>query len=167
MSGETRHEGRPKSNETQLLLRRIRVLEMRRGGKSLRAIAAVLGISHTQVRNDIEDSLSALRESEHGRTDGLRILELLRLDVAVAGMMPGVRKGNPMSVDRLLKISERRTKLLGLDAPTEHQVAVLDDPKELALQALAEARAAGLDEARAVAALVALGVIPEDLPRPS
>jgi len=41
------------------------------------------------------------------------------LDGMLAGIWQGARKGNVSHIDRVLKIEERRAKLLGLDAPTK------------------------------------------------
>lgn len=51
-------------------------------------------------------------------------LELQRLDDLLKGLWPLAARSNPdtKAVDRVLKIMERRARLLGLDAPDRHEV---------------------------------------------
>jgi hypothetical protein len=49
----------------------------------------------------------------------LKAEELSRLDGMLRGLWPDARKGSHGAVDRVLKIMERRAKLLGLDAPVK------------------------------------------------
>lgn len=57
--------------------------------------------------------------------DDLRRLELSRLDEALRAIWPKVKKGDLFAIDRYLKISERRAKLVGLDSKTEIQLSGL------------------------------------------
>lgn len=45
--------------------------------------------------------------------------EIARLDRLMSGLWAKAVKGDPSSVDRVLKIMDRRAKYLGLDAPTK------------------------------------------------
>jgi hypothetical protein len=58
----------------------------------------------------------ALRAGE-GAADDLRELELARLDVLQAAVWPRAVAGHLPSVDRVLAVMRRRSRLLGLDAP--------------------------------------------------
>jgi len=49
----------------------------------------------------------------------LRALELLRLDELLNALWDTAIAGDLKAVDRVLKVMERRAKLLGLDAPFE------------------------------------------------
>ena len=53
-----------------------------------------------------------------GSSDELLALELSRLDGLLAKVYPMAAQGDLQAVDRVLKICERRARLLGLDAPT-------------------------------------------------
>ena len=52
-----------------------------------------------------------------GRAEELRALELERFDQMVAGLWPEVEAGSPAAVSAAIRVSERRSRLLGLDEP--------------------------------------------------
>lgn len=49
-------------------------------------------------------------------------IEVASLNAAQAAMWPKVLRGDSIAVERFVKLSERRSKLLGLDAPTQTEV---------------------------------------------
>ncbi|MBW4575689.1 MAG: hypothetical protein KME08_10440 [Aphanothece sp. CMT-3BRIN-NPC111] len=98
-------------------LRRVTAIELRMTGMSYAAIARQLNISLAQAYRDCAESLRLLSEQELGLIKQLRQLESERLDQALASIYPQVLKGSLSAIDRLIKISERRSKLFGLDAP--------------------------------------------------
>jgi 5,10-methylene-tetrahydrofolate dehydrogenase/methenyl tetrahydrofolate cyclohydrolase len=55
-----------------------------------------------------------------------RKLEVERLDAALAAIWEKVVTGNLWAIDRLLKISEQRCRLLGLNAP-DRQVIITEE----------------------------------------
>jgi hypothetical protein len=60
----------------------------------------------------------------------------VRLDELEAVLRPKALAGHLGAVDRLLKVAERRAKLLGIEAPRRHrhELAILDpaiDPEEI------------------------------------
>ena len=69
---------------------------------------------------------AALKKTLQEPADELRTLELERLDSMLLPMMAQAKKGNQGAVDRVLRIMERRAKLLGLDAPTKQEVTGKD-----------------------------------------
>ena len=101
--------------------------ELRRDGLSYRQIAKAMGCSvagaHDMVRR-------ALREAVREPADCLRTLELERLDSLYAKVMTIVETGSTKEVlnaiDRALRIMERRSKLLGLDAPLKQDLRITD-----------------------------------------
>ncbi len=104
--------------------RRQKVLDMRLLGASLRRIADKIGVSHETVRNDLQKALEELSETERAKAEHLRGLELQRLDVALNAIGSKVLEGDLGAIDRWLKISERRARLLGLDAPDASNIHV-------------------------------------------
>ena len=67
------------------------------------------------VARDVNPALAtAQMHSEVARQQALE-LELYRLDMASAGIWPGVLQGRARDLEVWLKLSERRAKLLGLD----------------------------------------------------
>ena len=59
-------------------------------------------------------------------------MELDRLDVALDALADRIEQGDDRAVATMLRIQERRAKLLGLDSPDRQQVEVTGiDPREL------------------------------------
>jgi len=96
-------------------------LEMRRAGLGYRAIAAKMGLSKSQTHRLVKDGLADAIEQVAGASDELRAEEVDRLDAVLASVWPAARRGNLGAVDRVLRIMERRAKLLGLDAPEKRE----------------------------------------------
>lgn len=101
--------------------RRNKVLELRMKGLTIRQIAeeAEVKVSPAQVHRDLERSMSELRKLELQEADELRTIELLRLEALQKALWDTAMGGDVGAVDRLIRLSERRSKLLGLDAPTK------------------------------------------------
>lgn len=99
--------------------RREQALLLRKAGYQYEAIGAKLGISKQAAHQLIQRTLRAtLREP----AADLRTLEVERLDDLLRALYPQARKGNHGAIDRVLRIMERRAKLLGLDAPVRSEV---------------------------------------------
>jgi hypothetical protein len=97
--------------------RRVRALELRKAGAPYRQIATELGVDVHTAHADVGAELAALRETAGVEATELRELELERLDGMTAGLWPQVREGSPPAVSAAVRVSERRSRLLGLDAP--------------------------------------------------
>lgn len=104
--------------------REAEVLKLRRDGLSFDEIARRLGYS---------DSSGAYRAFKRvmDRTiqepaDELRRVELARLDYYLKCLQPAIAKGRGYAIEKAIMIQDRRARLLGLDAPTKHQVTVSD-----------------------------------------
>lgn len=117
--------------------RREFVLRLRRKGKTYRAIAAAAlaefgpdrlpnGWDCRYAYMDVKRELDKLREVVGEHAEDVRQLELLRLDAMLDGLWERARAGKATAVDRVLKIMERRARLLGLDAPTRQEVTGKD-----------------------------------------
>lgn len=100
----------------------MRALELRRMGKSYSEIATALDLSKVHAHRLVHAGLEHAREQVASSADDLRAEEVSRLDAMLSGVWPDARKGHQGAVDRVLKIMERRSKLLGLDAPTRHSL---------------------------------------------
>jgi len=124
-------------------------VELRRQNLSYRQIAVELG--YRSVSNAWEAVQRGLLDAIREPADQVRHLELERLDalaqvawrvladrhyaVAAGGKValhpetgaPLIDDGPTLAaIDKLLRIQERRAKLLGLDAPTKHEVVTMD-----------------------------------------
>lgn len=95
--------------------RQRRALELRTAGMTLERIAQSLGYQGPSgARQAIA---SALKRTIAEPADALRVLEAIRLDRLQAAVWTKALGGDLPAVDRVLKIMERRARLLGLDAP--------------------------------------------------
>lgn len=91
-------------------------LELRKAGASYEVIAEKLGYSHPSGAHKAVSS--ALQKTLREPADDLRNLELDRMDAMMLALWTQARQGNQGAVDRILRIMERRAKLMGLDAQT-------------------------------------------------
>ena len=98
--------------------RRASALDLRKAGGSYREIARQLGVDVHTAHADVMAELAALREQTVEQAAELRDLELQRFDEMTAGLWPLVKKGSPPAVTAAVRVSERRSRLLGLDEPT-------------------------------------------------
>lgn len=99
--------------------RQVKALELRRMGKGYVEIAAALGIGKSQAHRLVQAGLADAKAQIGADAGELKAEEISRLDAMLAGLWPEARKGGQGAVDRVLKIMERRAKLLGLDAPVK------------------------------------------------
>jgi hypothetical protein len=98
--------------------RRTFALELRKAGGSYREIARQLGVDLQTAHSDVAAELGALREMTVEHAKQLRDLELARFDEMTSGLWPQIRAGSPPAVTAAVRVSERRSRLLGLDEPT-------------------------------------------------
>jgi hypothetical protein len=114
----------PKRNLTPKRLaareRSRRAYELRVAGASFDRIADTLDFAdESGARKAVAAFVERL---ERETVDQARYLELDRLDRMLIAITEQIRKGHLGAIDRALKIMERRSKLLGLDAPTKTDV---------------------------------------------
>lgn len=92
--------------------RRAQALELRKAGATYEQIGAKLGITNQAAHRLVSRGLAALGKEA---AEDVLALELSRLDGLLMAMWPQARRGNHGAVDRVLRIMERRARLLGLD----------------------------------------------------
>lgn len=102
--------------------RRAQVSSLRILGKTIYEIAEELGVSKSTIQSDLD----ALHEEWHHErilnTDRVKALELRRLDEATMLAIEMIRAKELSAIDRLVKVTEQRSKLLGLNSPERHEV---------------------------------------------
>jgi len=101
--------------------RRAEAFRLRKQGRSYSAIGSALGCSKQYAHRMVQKELSAIERLTETRAASLRALESERLDRAQESIWTEIEAGNLGAVSTFLRISERRSKLLGLDAPTSIQ----------------------------------------------
>ncbi len=99
--------------------RRQKAFELHLSGHTFQKIGDQFEISRQAAHGLVRRELDRLNKQTEGDADVLRQLELERLDVLVKTLWSKATSDAPdfAAIDKLLKISERRSRLLGLDSP--------------------------------------------------
>ena len=106
--------------------RQLKALTLRKAGVGYWAIAEACGYKdHSGAWRAVK---AALKKTLQEPADELRTLELARLDDMLKAIAPHVAAGNLTAIDRALKIQERRSRLLGLDAPSKTDLTTGGEP---------------------------------------
>lgn len=106
-----------KAKELEVELRRKKVLNLRVTGKTIREIAAHLGVSVGLVHKDLTAVLARTVAETNEVQHVEREVSLARLDRSMNVAWTQVSKKPLEAVDRIVRIEQRRADLLGLDAP--------------------------------------------------
>lgn len=124
----------------ELTLEQRQALELRAAGATFEEIGERQHVNKSTAKRRVDAALAAtlrepadkLRELEAHRLDRMTVLVMQAAEVAVA------RGKSPLfAVDRLLRISEQRCRLFGLDAPTKRIVNVVtEDAIDVAIREL-------------------------------
>lgn len=99
--------------------KRVRAMDLRKRGVSFRNIGRALDISGKTAHQYVTDALRTLATELKQETAEHVTLELARYDDLLQAVMPAALAGDLQAVDRAIKLSEARRKLLGLDEPTK------------------------------------------------
>lgn len=109
---------KPPSEE--LLAKERRALELRRAGLTYDRIAAQLGYTNkSAAKKAVERGIQRTLQEP---ADELRVLETDRLDRLQTALWPGAMEGDEKKALAILKLMERRSKLLGLDVPVRQEL---------------------------------------------
>ena len=134
------------SNKATVAEQEIRCYELRLAGKSLDAIAKEVKLSKGTVHNRIQ---AHIEQRVQPLADELRAIEVDRLDRYLARLDAQIQDDEAAgraarNIEVAVKVSERRAKLLGIDAPERVEATVTEVTQEdLALAELVrEAQAA-------------------------
>jgi len=115
--------GRPtKAGKVDTLRREQRVMELRAQGWTWQRIADEVGYASPSACKTAFDN--AIKRTMQPVADEVRTLELERLDRFLSYLWDKIEAGDPIAIDKGLKIMDRRAKYLGLDAPVKQQVEV-------------------------------------------
>ena len=139
-------EGKPHTQEKltraqrkeQIVERRNKVLELKIDGLSLRKIAKQVGVSHATVVKDLDivlDELATQRKHLAEKHVDLELQSLTDIMYEVRNVLKRARDAEDpeepessrqarvlAAADRLVKLAERKAKLLGLDAPEKMKI---------------------------------------------
>lgn len=98
----------------------VKALELRKGGASYSMIASALGVTLSTAFRYVMKSIRELEEEAREQASELRRMELERLDSIQFELWP--HREDPQVASALLRLMDRRSKLLGLDAPTKSAI---------------------------------------------
>lgn len=99
--------------EVEREVKRGQALELRISGANYREIARAIRVSTGTAYTLVNEGLAELRNASAESTDELRRLEVARLDKMLLGLWP--KRDNPRVADTILRLGERRSRLMGLD----------------------------------------------------
>lgn len=116
----------PKGNRKSTELRRVEAAKLRAKGWSLYEIARKLDVDPSTVWEYIRDYYKALNHEGEEAARTARELDLDRLDRAIKGIEQAIDMGDPQAINALVRVLDRRAKLLGIDAPARSEVTGKD-----------------------------------------
>jgi hypothetical protein len=129
--------GMPAISPEELQERRLKVTKYRIAGWSWQRIGDACGISDSQAHKDFHAEMDRRNREMNETLDEAKRVELIRLDSLV--MWWSERAEHSLeAAEFLLKVQNRRARLLGLDAPVKREVD-LTDKRDLAKLSPAEA----------------------------
>lgn len=93
-------------------------IALRLAGATQQAIADKIGYRSAEgARKALARAMARIGPPED--VERARQLETARLDRALMAIWPQVTKGDYAAIDRLVKLSKRRSEIMGLDAPVK------------------------------------------------
>ncbi|MHA6760068.1 helix-turn-helix domain-containing protein [Streptacidiphilus sp. PAMC 29251] len=116
------------------------VLRLKRGGMTVRQIAAELGLSPTTVQRRLDAGIEATVSPE---VEELRVSETARLGALTKALAKGVKAGDVPAISESRRIGESLRRLHGVDAPAV-TVVQLEQRNDLDANLVADALSAGL-----------------------
>ena len=102
-----------------LLERRVVFWERYKEGIPFRQIAAENGVSPQTVSSDIRVFVQQLKEEGLRHVEEYRVVQQERISTAISAVWERVLEGRIDAINVLIKLMERESRLLGLDAPTK------------------------------------------------
>jgi transcriptional regulator with XRE-family HTH domain len=113
--------GQNKDREEQAALR-AQAFDMRLAGHTQQAIAERLGRDRSTISRWLQVEINNLIIP---RVEELRRVETERMDSYLRALEEGIVKGDVKAINAALRVSERRARLLGLDAPVKIESTVI------------------------------------------
>ena len=142
-----RRDSKTSSKTVKAIDRSAEAVALRKSGHTYREIATEMGISvsraHAAVMRAIDQCLDEIAET----APTVREVELIRLDAIIKTLWARVEMGENEAIDRVLKVMERRSRYLGLDAARKvdatlsagHDLTKLTTPQLVAYRELVAA----------------------------
>jgi hypothetical protein len=121
----------PGAKKAEIEHRRAKVAANLLAGLNYRDIAEALGVSLGTIAADAKAVLKRWQQEQVQSLEARRTVEERRLDRAVNAIWNAVLQGDLAAVDAFRKLSERRSRLIGLDAPVHSKVTLFDAVDQL------------------------------------
>jgi hypothetical protein len=139
-----------KSNRTSpaklaSLERRREAYKLRLAGASYADIGTALGVDFRHAYDLVNRELREIEAEAAEDAEQVRRMEVERLDAILLAQWPN--RGDPKVAAVILQVSERRSRLLGLDAAIKHEVREESMSDEALAERLAELLAAAASRA--------------------
>ena len=106
-------------------------LLLRIQGRTITDISRIVGYKNPSTCS--AGILRALNRTLQEPADKLRQIELERLDAMTSYLWPYVMAGDTNAIGKVVRLMERRAKLIGLDAPTTISIPQLPPPSPSAV----------------------------------
>lgn len=136
---------RTAAEETERDQRRAKCVDMRIKGNTFQAIADALGYANRDAAwRDWRRALELARTEASMELSEARAFELARLDAIDRIAWVQADGGELKALEVLLKVSDRRSKMLGLDKPIQHTINFEDIDRAIA-EYEQQLRDAGID----------------------
>lgn len=116
-----------------------RILTYRKAGLTITEIATQLGVHKSTVSRQYQNALKSLYTED---LEEHRALELSRIESMFRKVYPMAMQGHLGAIDRAVKLSESKRKLLGLDQPARVDIGMPDVDLESATAEVLAAAAA-------------------------
>ena len=113
-----------KENKEQREININTALDYRLEGLSYRAIADKMGVYPGTAHIYVQAAIKLIQKEYTDKATALVTLERQKLDRLEVGLIKSTREGDVKAATVMLKIMERRAKLLGLDEPSKSEVKV-------------------------------------------
>ncbi len=104
--------------------RQLTALQLRLAGRTYEEIRQAIGYASASAAYGAV--MSAMKKTLREPADEIRTIELDRIDKALASIWPAVLKGHLGSIAAFVKLSEHRSKIVGLYAPTKTTITGVD-----------------------------------------
>lgn len=94
-------------------------LQLRIAGAKYSVIGERLGVNKSTAYRAVQEELAELDTLKSTLAERLRDLEAERCERLILGLWSNATRGDDKAVHAVLRVMERKAKLLGLDAPTK------------------------------------------------
>lgn len=105
--------------------RRREAFDLRKRGATYDEIGRVLGITKQAAYELVKRELDYIRANMQDDVEAVRAMELERLDRLFAGSYAQAAGGDPKALASIMRVMERRARLLGLDAPIRQDIELV------------------------------------------